>query len=121
MATHSSILAWRIPWTEEPGGLQSMELQRVRHELSVQALQKVSLFCAPKYKGSISVGSLMHSNMRVLGPRGRVTKVGWDDMQKINFMSALWSGPAFLRGRQETFDLLHLSSLSSLWSSMLKT
>ena len=31
MATHSSIPAWRIPWTEEPGGLQSMELQRVRH------------------------------------------------------------------------------------------
>ena len=31
MATHSSILAWRIPWTEKPGGLQSMESQRVRH------------------------------------------------------------------------------------------
>ena len=31
MATHSSILAWRIPWTEEPGGLQPMELQRVGH------------------------------------------------------------------------------------------
>ena len=30
-ATHSSILAWRIPWMEEPGGLQSMELQRVGH------------------------------------------------------------------------------------------
>ena len=29
MATHSNILAWRISWTEEPGGLQSMELQRV--------------------------------------------------------------------------------------------
>ena len=29
MATHPSILAWRIPWTEEPGGLQSMGLQRV--------------------------------------------------------------------------------------------
>ena len=29
MATHSSILAWRIPWTEEPGGLQSMESQGV--------------------------------------------------------------------------------------------
>ena len=28
--THSSILAWRIPWTEEPGGIQSMGLQRVR-------------------------------------------------------------------------------------------
>ena len=33
MATHSSILAWRIPWTEEPDGLQSMGLQRVRHDL----------------------------------------------------------------------------------------
>ena len=32
MATHSSILVWRIPWTEEPGGLQSMGLQRVRHD-----------------------------------------------------------------------------------------
>ena len=32
MATHSSILAWRIPWTEEPGGLQSMGFQRVRHD-----------------------------------------------------------------------------------------
>ena len=31
MATHSSILAWKIPWTEEPGGLQSMELQGVGH------------------------------------------------------------------------------------------
>ena len=31
MATHSSILAWEIPWTEEPGGLQSMGLQRVGH------------------------------------------------------------------------------------------
>ena len=32
MATHSSSLAWRIPWTEEPGGLQSMGVQRVGHE-----------------------------------------------------------------------------------------
>ena len=32
MATHSSILALRIPWTEEPGGLQSMGLQRVGHK-----------------------------------------------------------------------------------------
>ena len=32
MATHSSILAWRFPWTEDPGGLQSRGLQRVRHD-----------------------------------------------------------------------------------------
>ena len=33
-ATHSSILAWKIPWIEEPGGLQSIGLQRVRHYLA---------------------------------------------------------------------------------------
>ena len=32
MATHSSILVWRIPWTEEPGGLQSMDSQRAAHD-----------------------------------------------------------------------------------------
>ena len=32
MATHSSVLSWRIPWTEEPGGLQSMGSQRVRQD-----------------------------------------------------------------------------------------
>ena len=32
MAAHSSILAWRIPWIEEPGGLQSMGLQRIEHD-----------------------------------------------------------------------------------------
>ena len=32
MATHSSLLAWKIPWTEEPGGLQSMGSQRVGHD-----------------------------------------------------------------------------------------
>ena len=32
MATHSSIFAWKIPWTENPGGLQSMGLQRVGHD-----------------------------------------------------------------------------------------
>ena len=37
MATHSSILAWRIPWTEEPGRLQSIELQRVRYNCSDSA------------------------------------------------------------------------------------
>ena len=34
LATPSSVLAWRIPWTGEPGGLQSIGLQRVRHNLS---------------------------------------------------------------------------------------
>ena len=32
MATHSSVLEWRMPWTEEPGRIQSMGLQRIRHD-----------------------------------------------------------------------------------------
>ena len=36
MATHTSILAWEIPWTKDPGGLQSMGLQRVGHDLETK-------------------------------------------------------------------------------------
>ena len=36
MAIHSNILAWKIPWTDEPGGQQSMGSRRVRHELAIK-------------------------------------------------------------------------------------
>ena len=39
MATHSSILAWKIPWAEEPGGLQSTGSQRVGHDLATKQTQ----------------------------------------------------------------------------------
>ena len=39
MATHSSILTWEIPWTEEPGGLQSIVSQRVSHNLLIKRQQ----------------------------------------------------------------------------------
>ena len=38
MATHSSILAWEIPWTEEPGGLQSMGSQRVGRDIHISCI-----------------------------------------------------------------------------------
>ena len=57
MATHSSFLAWRIPWTEEPGGLQSMRLQTDRHNWATKQqhqsyfykgeyILKIALYCA---------------------------------------------------------------------------
>ena len=78
VATHSSVLAWRIPWTEETGGLQSMESQRVRHDWSglahihahklyyiiyimfssVQSLSRVRLFVTPwtaPHQASLSI------------------------------------------------------------------
>ena len=44
MATHSSILAWEIPWTDEPGGLQSMGSQRVGHYLATEQQFKPKYF-----------------------------------------------------------------------------
>ena len=59
MATHSSILAWRIPWTEEPGGLQSMGSQRVRYKCvtsTFTSLLRVTLGSS-KAQGPIMVSS----------------------------------------------------------------
>ena len=45
MATHSSIIAWRIPWTEEPGRLWSIGSQRVRHDSNNLAYTSYSVSC----------------------------------------------------------------------------
>ena len=52
MAHHSSILAWRIPWTEEPGGLQSMGLQRVGQDWELHLSWRNELKC--RRDGSVS-------------------------------------------------------------------
>ena len=44
IATYSSILTWRIPWTEEPGGLQSMGWQRVRHDWATNSFTTIIIF-----------------------------------------------------------------------------
>ena len=46
-ATFSSILAWRIPWTEEPGGLQSIGSQRVGHDCAHMHAYTLTLKCVP--------------------------------------------------------------------------
>ena len=48
MATHASILAWRIPWTEEPGGLQPTGLQRVGHNWAQQHVAIIPFYSLPK-------------------------------------------------------------------------
>ena len=50
MVTHSSILAWRIPWTEEPGWLQSIGLQRLKQLVRMHNSSKVILFIVCKLK-----------------------------------------------------------------------
>ena len=59
MATHSSILAWRIPWTEEPGGLQYMGSQRVGHDRAAK-----------------------HRGVRELGRKGKAHREGLQTSQE---------------------------------------
>ena len=73
MATHSSILAWRIPWTEGPGGLQSMGLQTVGHDL------------AHMYKGRIFIQSSTFKNPLLQSWFPRL----WDG---LTFLLCVWLG-----------------------------
>ena len=52
MAAHSTILAWRIPWTEEPGRLQSSGLQRVRHDLATKQQIPYTRHSSKEHEGS---------------------------------------------------------------------
>ena len=75
MATHSSMLAWRIPWTEEPGGLQSTGSQRVRHGWATNTFSFTSLkttqgvrleLCTPPWNPCTRAPP-QHSDVTVLG------------------------------------------------------
>ena len=66
MVTHSSFLAWRIPWTEKPGGLQSMGLQRIRHDWVTK-----------------------HAHIFRLLPTDHLSPAFW-----LCFCSILWTGPS---------------------------
>ena len=69
MATHSSILAWRIPQTEEPGGLQSMGPQRVGHDLATEHREK-------EYVPSFEIFSMMLETRRILATTGPRVRIG---------------------------------------------
>ena len=58
VATHSNTLAWRIPWTEEPGGLQSRGSQRVRHNRVTSAVT-ISDFCSYNFDGKLYVKCIL--------------------------------------------------------------
>ena len=64
MATHSSILAQRIPWAEEPGGLQSMGSQRVRHAWTHTVLLPTHYYCQPpNHSGQIRTSHHLHNRL----------------------------------------------------------
>ena len=59
MATHSSILAWKIPWKEEPGRLQSLRSQRVRHDLVTKSPPGLTQE-GPVFATAVPLGAIAH-------------------------------------------------------------
>ena len=83
MATHSSILAWRIPWTEEPGRLQSMGSQRIRHDWGT------SLHFTPVlYQWSCCPGPLLSSSLSQSALPS--SKTNWSDWGPCLPISGAW-------------------------------
>ena len=69
MATHSSVLAWRIPWTEEPGGPQSSGLQRVRHDCCTDTFIIWALRWS--HTGPWGLGGGLWLTLETLGPNSQ--------------------------------------------------
>ena len=67
MATHSSTLAWKIPWTEEPGGLESMGSQRVGHDWATSLSLFTLMHLAWKIPGMAEPGGLPSMGSRRVG------------------------------------------------------
>ena len=112
MATHSNILAWRIPWTEEPGGLQSMGSQRVRQDGATEDTQHL--------RGSQDFcGSCMYSKLRAPDLSKRKTifwrenKCLWHRIQGLFGGRLLWWGLEMTTLKQCLF--LVVSRSAWLW------
>ena len=76
MANYSSILAWRIPWTEEPHGLQSMGLQRVRHDWATNIFTFHFPWNLKRHRSEVSSRTSRKSS-----PTNTLTLASWDPLQ----------------------------------------
>ena len=123
MATHSSILAWRIPWTEEPGGLQSIGVQRVRHDWATEharthLLSRLLISCCQlrSLQGCPSWSTLPGPRL----PTQRAWSSPWDP-NPVNAWSSSHQFHSFLQKLFEQRDSLAMEmtmaepSFSSLW------
>ena len=108
MATHSSILAWRIPWTEEPGRLQSMGLQRVRHDWTTfTSFQKFMLDFQRWWRNRtgrpLSPSQIPQKNISTPSKLHKTTSVGWQRTsgnQKCRPLSSKTGGKKYKRPKR---------------------
>ena len=88
MATHSSNLAWRIPWTEEPSGLQSMGLQRVGHEWATMHAGTGQI--KPSFENKANAKETKMGRERVLGDVERLDPDMAEVSNSLDF-SDMWA------------------------------
>ena len=128
MATHSSILAWRIPWTEESGGLQSTGLQRVGHNwatsLSLSSIYEginqmhkydLRLFAGVPWSSSITLFLYFSKNKTIITISSLKTKIGSAVMyilQGCNAYELLTTGA---RTQVQVFLCCCVSTARILW------
>ena len=102
MAMHSSILAWRIPWTEEPGGPQFMGPQRVGHDWETNFHFHFNLYCTSVY-----------FNFKTWKKVGTKDSVKWEDKNVI--VSWLWDKSLILQNTRLKWDFFLLNPSLPSW------
>ena len=100
MATHSSVLAWKIPWMEEPGKLQSMGSQRVRHNWETSLTSRYSPGTAWQ-----SYPSLPHQVSHT--PSSHVLTTGWNNSSYTRFDPSQRPKDKHLPWLQHVYNTLH--------------
>ena len=134
MATHSSLLAWRIPCTEEPGGLQSMGLQRVWHHWSDLActrtksntallLMKTELVQDKRWEGqNTEFFECVRSCFSCVWPFAIPRMVACQAPLSVGFSrDEYWSGLPFNRGSSWPRDQFHVSYVSCIGRRLFTT
>ena len=74
MVTHSSILAWETPWTEEPGGLQFMGSQRVGHNSATKQLTTTCIYILYAHILGTSIQTHTHTHIYTIPKHGNISK-----------------------------------------------
>ena len=122
MATHSSILAWEIPWTEEPGGLQSMRSQRVGHDWATGLASRLMRTDCSNSKNKVIFLLNFHHGKFQLCKRDHNKQTFWALWPRLNNSWSSQFPPSFsLAGLNTNLKTCNISSLTIFFLMVRKT
>ena len=113
MATHSSILAWRIPWTEEPGGLQSMGSQWVGHDWATNT------YTLSHHRSSVTGSKNLTRELRPPFPAHTIQKISCSHLMITSFsypiLTFFFCCLILAGDKTQLYDIIFLFILASFW------